>query len=708
MARPGPALPRPARPFTSRAVPALLVLFAMAVAQAAPGAEPSIEDIAATGDAAPPSLPAAPGPAPGPGPDAVAGEPGQVDFFDLSLEQLMSIQVTSVAGTGQDWFKTPAALYVLTARDIQRSGHRSIAEALRMVPGVNVGRVDSRQWAISTRGFGALFANKQLVLIDGRVVYDQLFSGVFWDVQDPLLEDIDRIEVVRGPGATLWGANAVNGVINITTKSARETQGLFLSGGIGDEERGFGEFRYGGRIGEDAWYRVWGRHFDRHSFERPDGTDRPDDWDLTSGGFRVDVDGDTGTILTVQGDGYNSDHLGEGISVPVPGHLTRATIAGDGRADGGNVLARLSREDADSGNGWSLQSYHAFENRKIEAGFLTERDTIDLDWRQHFRLGNIHALLWGMGYRYQTSDTEATATVAFSPEDRTTNLFTGFVQDTITLVPDRLALLIGSKFEHNDFTGFEIQPSARLSWTPDDRQTIWAAVSRPVRTPSLAADDVVLTAAFADTGLLSGGPPSGIFVPLTVTGDRDLDSEELTAWEAGYRVKVSQRLMIDTAAFYNDYRKIIGAPTTGVGAFANSASADSYGVEVAATWQAADNWRIESSYSFLKVDVDGDVRIDILGDAPRNQFQIRSYLDLSKDLELNAGLYYNDNVPAYDADAYLRLDVGVTWRPAVHVELSVVAQNLLDPSHRESNDVLFQDSPTEIERSVLFIATLRY
>ncbi len=625
----------------------------------------------------------------------------------MSLEELMGIEVTSVAGVAQEWFKTPAAMYVITGEDIRRSGHRSISEALRLVPGMNVARIDANLSAVSARGFNLRFANKLLVLIDGRTVYDPLFAGTFWDVQDALLEDIDRIEVIRGPGATLWGANAVNGVINVTNKSAKHTQGLYLTGGGGNKERGLAGVRYGGTLGEDSYYRVWGKYFLRDHFEDPSGNSRPDDWDLFHGGFRVDLGDTQNTKLTLQSEAYNTHRIGEGVKIPIPGHLTFNNVVGDGRANGGHVLARMTHE-ADSGAGWSLQGYYDRTNRVAGGEFEARRDTFDLDFRHHFLVGQHHDIIWGLGYRHTRDRTQASSSLIFIPADRSADTFSGFIQDTITLIPDELFVMVGSKFEDNDYTDFEFQPSGRLAWTPSDRQTIWASVSRPVRVPNRSTSDLLLISAYADTGLLGGGPPSGVFVPLAITGDPGVDSEELTAYELGYRVKFTDNLSFDAAGFYNDYRKLVGTPASGVGQLSNRGSAQTYGLELSTTWHAASNWKIVANYSALNVHIKGDLGLGTVGDQPHHTASVASYLDLHEDLEFNTALYWVDSVPSQGAAAYWRLDMGFTWRPTERLELAVWGQNLLDSSHREVNDLFFQSSPTEVERGVYVQATLRF
>jgi iron complex outermembrane recepter protein len=620
----------------------------------------------------------------------------------LSLEELMTLQVTSVAGVEQDWFRTPAAMYVITGEDVRRTGHLSIPEALRLAPGVHVGQINSNVWSVSTRGFGGRFANKQLVLIDGRTVYDPLFAGVLWNGLDVLMEDLDRIEVIRGPGATLWGANAVNGVINVTTRSAKDTQGLYLSGGTGTHEHAFGMARYGFQLDDDSWMRIWGKWFDRDNFDDPSGQSTHDEWDMARGGLRYDRDVDEDTVLTLQSEVYHSDRIGEQTSTPIPAFPpgTEAITAQDGRASGGHVLFRLMKETVEH-EGWSIQGYYDRTVRAGVKGFLVERDTFDLDVRHFFDLGERHEVIWGLGYRHSRDTTRAGDVISFDPADRSLDTFSAFVQDTVTLVEDRLFFMAGSKFEHNDFTGFEFQPSARIWWTPSERQMFWGAVSRPVRVPSRIEEDLVLITAFV-------GPMGGPFFPLTFAGVDDVESEELMAYELGHRIKLTDSVTIDTALFYNDYRKLFALPTTGFGTFANGEDAHTYGVETAATWRVADNWRIDASYSFLEVEIGSQAVGNVERGHPHHMAQVRSRLDITRDLEFNAALYYVDHIRAHNADGYLRLDLGVTWHVTDQLEVAIWGQNLLEPSHREFNDGVFLARPSEVPRAVYIQATARF
>src|SRR3989442_6975817 len=443
----------------------------------------------------------------------------------LSIEQLMNLQVTSVSKRPERLSQTASAIQVITQEDIRRSGAASLPEALRLATNLQVAQVDSRQWAISARGFNSTTANKLLVLIDGRTVYTPLFSGVFWDVEEVPLADIDRIEVISGPGATLWGANAVNGVINVITKDAKDTQGLLLSGGGGSEQRGFGTVRYGGPLGSTVHARIYGRGFDRASTLLPNGQDAADDWHLWQGGFRMDWDAASVNRVTLQGDLYD-------------GRIGQLT-AGDVGVSGGNVMAKWSHTISE-GSSLAAQLYYDRTHRHIPGTFGEDLDTYDVDVQHAARLGARQDVVWGLGYRLINDRVANSSMLAFLPPGVARQWFSGFVQDEIALVPNRLHVALGTKIEHNDYVGFEVQPSGRVNWRPSPSGTLWAAVSRALRSPSRI--DRELFAPAQPPYFLAGGP--------------GFHSEEELAYELGYRHQ-RRALALSVAPVYNPYPGIL-------------------------------------------------------------------------------------------------------------------------------------------------------
>jgi iron complex outermembrane receptor protein len=637
------------------------------------------------------------------------GDAPAPDLAHLSLEELMNVEVTSVSKRAEKLSGAPAAISVITADELRRSGATSLPEALRLVPGMEVARVDSHNWAVSARGFNDLFANKLLVLMDGRSVYTPLFSGVHWDVQDALLEDIERVEVIRGPGATLWGANAVNGVINIITRSAKDTQGLMLTGGGGTEEQGFAGVRYGGKLGENAYFRVYGKYFNRDDQVLPDGTDSNDRWNVERGGFRVDWDASTDNHFTLQSDLY-SGRLNQTFFLPSPNPPYAQTNRSNVDVNGGNLLGRWSRSFSERSD-LNLQVYY---DRTVRNGPVLneDRDAIDIDLQHHFLLGERHDLVWGGGYRVSSDELDSTYTATFNPDQRTVQLFSLFAQDEITIVPDRLRLTLGSKFEHNDFTGFEYQPGGRISWTPTDRQTVWASISRAIRTPSQAEDDIQLRQVTSTPG-----------VQALIQGSREFDSEELLAYEVGYRWRPLDRITLDAAAFYHDYGNLRslepsgvapGPPATITAVLANRLNGETYGVEFAPSWQITDWWRVQAAYTFLQMQLHRDAGSrDTTTEAnegrnPHHQFSLRSSVDLPHDIEFDCTVRYVESLPDFQIPSYVVMDARLAWRPFKNLELAIVGQNLLDDRHPEFQSVLIPTERTEVQQSVYGKVTWRF
>lgn len=457
--------------------------------------------------------------------------PRTQDLTQMGIEDLMKIQVTTASKKAQPLSAMPAAVYVITQEDIRRSGVRSIPEALRLAPGVQVAQIDSNKWAISIRGFNNRFADKLLVLIDGRSVYTPLFSGVYWDAQDTLIEDIDRIEVVRGPSASLWGANAVNGVINIITKSAKDTQGVLATLGAGDMRRGEAAYRFGSRLGDTAHYRVFGKYSSVSDSLYEDGTRGKDGWDSLRGGFRVDWDKSTAEKVLVEGEVSGSNE-GQRSTFPILSPPYTQTVDGKFPVSGWHLLGRWTRTGS-SGSETSLQAYYDRSQRSIPEVF-DERDTFDLDLQHHFAAGRRTTLTAGMGFRRSSDNTQAGALIQYIPANRADNLYSAFLHSETAVAP-KLNLTLGARIEHNDYTGFEIQPNVRLAWSPTDHRTLWGAVSRAARTPSRSDANIDL---ITQTG---PDPQSGLPSEVRLLGSPTFRSEEVTAYELGYRTQPSGR-----------------------------------------------------------------------------------------------------------------------------------------------------------------------
>lgn len=635
------------------------------------------------------------------------------ELLSLSLEQLSNIEVTSVSKKAEKANEAPAAVFVITADDIRRLGATSIPEALRIVPGLNVARSGSHQWAVTARGFNDQFANKLLVLMDGRTVYTPLFNGVWWDVQDTVLEDIDRIEVIRGPGATLWGANAVNGVINIITKSAKDTQGGLASITTGNQEKAIASTRYGMKIGDNSYARVYAKYNNRDEESTLNGFGADDAWNKRQAGFKAEMELTQQDNLTVQGDVYSAN---EDFVLNLPSFITPPVVPTPetDQAIGGNMLARWKHKASDTSD-IALQVYFDHAKRSSIA-YRDEINTIDLDFQHNWSASDRHEITWGVGYRLVDEEMENSIYNQLTPDSRSDNLFSAFLQDKITLVPENLFLTLGSKFEVNDYTGFEYQPSARLAWLINDKQTAWASVSRAVKTPYRFTDDGSLA-----LGAFPFGAPLGF---IGSAPNPNLESERLIAYEVGYRIQPVETVSLDTTAFYNDYtnltRGLLGAPEfrtlPGFGPYLffpiipfNDNEARSFGFELAANWEVFDNWQLSAGYSFLdlKFEKQDSLGFPLAGKSPEQQFNVRSNLILPYGLEMNNAVYYVDSLPGIDIPDYVRFDTRLAWRARDGVELSLVGHDLFDAEHPEFSSFIYQN-PSQIGRSVYANVTLRF
>ncbi|HTB85778.1 MAG TPA: TonB-dependent receptor [Candidatus Sulfotelmatobacter sp.] len=607
---------------------------------------------------------------------------GPAVYKKMSLEELMNQDVTSVAKQPEPYGQAPAAITVITGDEISRSGASSIPEALRLADNLEVAQKNSHDWGISARGFNTSLANKLLVLIDGRSVYTPLYSGVFWDVQDYLLEDIDRIEVISGPGGTLWGANAVNGVINITTKSAKDTQGFYSEAGGGSWLQDFAGIRYGGVLTSNVYYRVYGKYFDRGDEFLANGTNASDSWRMGQGGFRIDSEAVPQNTFTLQGDFYLGDENLE--------------TGGDARTGGGNILSRWVHTFSDDSD-MQLQLYYDQTHLREDApalqigalllappGIFTDAlDTYDVDFQDRFSLGERNHVVWGLGYRFTQEVEDNAPSLAFFPAVENQNLFSGFAQDELRLWKD-VFFTLGSKVEHNDYTGFEYEPSGRLQWNATTNQMFWGAVSRAVRTPSRIDHD-----------LSEGEPP--YFVLLR--GGNGFESEKLIAYELGYRARLGSKVATSISAYYNQYddvRSTSFTPATILPLFfQNNLEGDTYGVELSADYQVLDWWRLHGGYDFLSEHLrikpgqtDVNNALNETAD-PEHQFSIRSSMDLPHQVQLDTDLRWvdtlhnNNGATPGTVPSYFELDVRLAWRVSKNVELSIVGQNLLHDHHPE-------------------------
>jgi iron complex outermembrane receptor protein len=626
-----------------------------------------------------------------------AVDTNRISVADLSLEDLVNLKVTSVSKKEEKLNDAAAAIFVLSNDDLRRSGATTVADALRLVPGLQVAAIDSSSWAISARGFNNQFASKLLVMIDRRAVYSPLFSGVYWDAQQVFLDDVDRIEVIRGPGATVWGANAVNGVISIISKSARDTQGGLIYGSGGDVHLATGGARYGGQLNENTYYRLYGNYQLNDDFRQANGHPANDSWDLVKGGFRLDHYTRNDGELTWQGDAY-------------AGNLADRT----GDLNGFNMLGRWQQRISERSS-YEVQGYFDHSARNDALADATV-DTADLTFQHTFGLGEQNDIIWGLGYRF--TDTRAqkanTPAVTILDHDIPLNLFSAFVQDKLTILPDKLTFTLGTKIEHNDFTGIEVQPSARLTFKPTGNQTMWAAVSRAVRTPSEVEGKNFINFV---SGAPFVGPGGGLYVP-TLVNNPNIKSEVLWAYELGYRIQPTHRVSVDVATFYNEYSYLVGRqpntfiPGTPVGTLEiqpfNSLHGESYGGEALLTVAVTDSWRLSASYSLLMLQMRGQPASEAKGlelNAPTHQVVLRSSYDFARHFSLDTDIRYVDNVQAITA--YVTADIRLSYCPTANLELSLVGQNLLADQHPEQASVVGLPT-TEVPRGFYGRITWRF
>lgn len=647
-------------------------------------------------------------------PGDAAGESNE-DVINVPLERLLEkpysdiwgggvkieVPVTTVSRQPSTVGRSPAAVFVVTNEMIRRSGARSIPEALRMVPGLHVARVDSSVWSISCRGFSSRFARKLLVQIDGRTVYTPLYGGTFWDVQDLLLEDVDRIEVIRGPGSTVWGVNAVNGIINVITKSADQTHGTFVQGGGGTYDQAFSGARVGNVTNNGVHWRVYAKGFERNHQYQPQGV-AYDGWQQARVGFRTDWFSGEGTQVTTQGDLYTGNNGHAFNQPPFP------PTTPDEPVGGGNVLGRVTHAVSEDSE-WSLQTYYDRNNR-LSLTFDQNICTWDIDFQHRFRPLEYHRVIWGAGYRRVWDSLPVVGTpvpLAAVPVRRQVELASAFVQDEFELVDDRWYLTAGAKLTDDSFTDFQVQPSIRLLYLPNAETAIWSAISRAVRIPSRMEHDGRI--------VVGEVPPPGSMMPLTVFGNPGLNAEETLVYELGLRRQPTEAFSWNLSLFYNvDQQGVNARPIAAGLQFFNGQTAQTYGAELAATWEVNEDWRLLTWYSFLRSDVDANPAavfpaVSISRGNPRNQAYLMSSWDLTDNLEFDLIGRYVDNVSSLQVPRYLEMDVRLAWRPRPQWELSLVGQNLLDPHHPEYGTSLFVgEVPTEVPRSVYGMITRRY
>jgi iron complex outermembrane receptor protein len=649
-----------------------------------------------------------------------AQDPPKTDLTTISLDDLMNVEVTSVSKKEQKLSQTGAAVYVITQEDIRRSGATNIPDLLRQAPGVDVAQIDANTYAISIRGFNDRLADKVLVMIDGRTVYTPTTSGVYWDQQDVPLEDIERIEVIRGPGGTVWGANAVNGVINIITRNAGDTKGGLVRTGGGSQGTAGGLVQYGGEIGQAGAYRVFQNYSNTGNLTLPTGQSAADGWHMFHSGFRSDWTLSPHDTVTVQGD-FMQTGEGQTISVVFANALPLMRTFNDVVATGaGNFLARWNHT-LSNGSTMSLQVYYDRYNR-FDEGVHEGLGTFDFDFQHHLRMGSWNDIVWGVGYRSTRDNHTAGYGKTYLPLSQANNLFSVFVQDQIRL-GESVSFTLGTKLEHQPYTGFQVEPSARMVWTPTARQTIWMSASQAIKEVSREEEGLQIEP-------YTFALPGGGFGVAQYSGSTKSQAERFRDFEIGYRAQATKQFSVDVTAFAGFYHNLQtldpGEPyfTTDQGPphlvlpsfFGNTANAHTSGAEVFANWNATSRWRISTGYSAIHLNLIPDPgsqdthETELADNTPENQVQVRSQVNLTRNLEWDSAAYYvsrlrdggNGPVPAYT-----RVDTRLGWRIGKSIDLSLAGQNLLAPRHAEFHDA-YEVNHTLVERSVLGKITLRF
>ena len=641
-------------------------------------------------------------------------DPG-LDSFELRLQELLDVEVTSVSKQPQSLSKAPAAIYVISSDDIRRSGATSIPQALRDVPGLHVAQLDSQKWAIGSRGFNGRYNNKLLVMMDGRTLYSPEFSGVYWEVQDTVMADIERIEAIRGPGAAMWGANAVNGVINIITKHSADTQGGYAEVGAGDYEKGFASLRFGGKLAEGATARGYIKGFKRDSLafnsqdmEYPqnlmmNGVSSDNDWQNVQAGGRVDMQLGAASSLTVSADVYSSK-LQQTLFTPIENAPFYGQYTSDKfDASGWNLLAKYT-EALSATSEYSLQAYYDRAKREESLfGFIT--DTIDVDFQHQLKVGDKHNIVWGVGYRYIDDEIDADPIIVpVTGYGTSTNLWSAFARDEITLSEDKLWLTLATRVEHNSYTGVEVQPNARIMYKIDDQNKVWSSVAYSVRTPSRAENNLRINAVNIppNVSVSPARPAAPFLVKVIVVGNDAFESEELVTYEIGHRYTPTSNFSLDSALFYNDYKKLrsvtIGSPDlstipagyiTQRNLFTNNDYGDSYGLELSAQWLYDQNLKFKFNYSFFQGDFSESLTQNTI--APEHIVSLNADWSINRNLDVNATWRYTSEATALSpfsftdraVGSHQGLDLGVNWQPVSDVTLSLFGKNLLNSAHVE-------------------------
>jgi iron complex outermembrane recepter protein len=619
------------------------------------------------------------------------------DLANQSLEDLMKVEVTSASKKEQTLSRTAAAVFVITQEDIQRSGAANIPDVLRRVPGMDVAQINANNWAVSARGLNGQFSNELLVLLDGRNVYTPTFGGVFWDTMDLPLENIERIEVILGPGASVWGENAVNGVVNIIRKKAGETKGGMVTAGAGNTNGGFATAQYGGSLAERMDYRVYAKYFDQHDDRSSETGDAGDGWHLLRGGFRTDATLSNKDALIVEGDMYTGregDPTYALSSILAPGPQEVELFI---NVSGGFFQTMWTHTSSERSDFTVMGSFDTYERSDLLAD---HRKTASFDFRHHYRWKERQEVVWGGAFRYSDATSIGSNWISLVPPNQSNSVVSAFVQDEIAVIRDKLYITVGSKFESNTYTGFAAMPTVRALYAFSDKRSIWAAISRAERVPA-----EIDTSLRLNVGAIT--EPNGAPAAISAFGNPHVKDEGDIAYEAGFRTMVNPRLSIDLAAYYNDYDHQISdepqapftettpAPPHEVLSTINEnlLYGETHGAEISAKWKLTKWWTLDPSYDFERIhmhreagSLDTETGPGTEGSDPHQHGRLRSMVDVTKSLTWNAAAYFTDRLEAQGVPSYTRLDTNLIWRLSEKVTLGMYGQNLLSDHHLEFFD----------------------
>jgi iron complex outermembrane recepter protein len=631
----------------------------------------------------------------------------------------MNIQVTTVSKTEQKLSQTASAVFVITQEDIERSGATNIPDLLRMVPGMDVAQINANTWAISARGFNARFANELQVLVDGRSVYTDSFGGVFWDQLDLPLQDIQRIEVIRGPGGSVWGGNSVNGVINIITKKASETHGTLVVAGGGTVEQGFGTVQYGAAAGKSTDFRIFAKYLNDGHLPDFSGQNGGDGWHMLRGGFRADTALSPRDTLTFEGDIFSGSEGSPTTNLPSVTSPAPIDVEDIFNVAGGFFQGVWNHKYSGRSDSSLELSFDRYERNDA---VRDHRGTLDVDFQHHFAWGERQSVVWGGEYRLSMSRSNGSWYVSLVPADLNTSLYSGFAEDEITILPQRVRLTVGARLEHNYYSGFDLMPSARAAWMMSRRETVWVSVSRAVRTPSAVDDNL-------QAHVASVPGPGGVPEVIAFIGNPNVKDEGLNAFETGFRATITKTLTADFAAYYNRYdHQETTEPATPFfedtpapphyvlpSTYENLMQGETHGIEISANWRPASRWTLSPGYAFeqihMHLEPDSQDTTSVAaaqGASPVHSAELRSHVRLWRALGWDASAYFVGRLADPEVPSYTRVDTQLVWSLGEGATVTFVGQNLAQDHHEDFVDSTGTERTTLVKRSAYIKFTARF